>query len=388
MPGVRLGSTTRIWSAPTPKRRSARRRACVGRQFERRTQRVEHDEVVARALHLGEVQSHRRDYGECRVLLRPAWAASAGSAVHRRLARRPRLEALVHPQVLRRVARGSRSRSTRSCAARRLRRRRSASRSTAAGSARGSPGRRAASRPPPAAPPSSATAPCATAPAAWPPARRRRARRRRRAAPKSMSGRLKKACPRLMARTSGSALSWREKISALAEAQPAAAHRGVEHRVALRLVDRRHRARLEQLRGHAGHVQRHEVRHQPHHRPLAALGQRARRLRHGSAAAAAPGWRTRAGRARAGCGPATGSARAPAPRCSAGDSSGRHSATLRRATSRRPRPSACSSTAEPRPSAASSGSGSQCSSHTTASSSARGQRHACTAPRPARRGCL
>jgi hypothetical protein len=43
--------------------------------------------------------------------------------------------------------------------------------------------------------------------------------------------------------------------------------------VALRLVDRGHRPALEQLRRDAGHVQRQEVRHQPHHRSLAALGQ-------------------------------------------------------------------------------------------------------------------
>ena len=73
----------------------------------------------------------------------------------------------------------------------------------------------------------------------------------------------------------------------VAEAQAAAPHRRVEHRVALRLVDRRAGPRLEQQDGDAGDVERHEVRHQPHHRRIGALARIRRRLRRGSAASAA-----------------------------------------------------------------------------------------------------
>jgi hypothetical protein len=51
------GRTDRIWSAPTPKWRSARKRYCAVGQARARGF-VEHDEVVARALHLGESDAH------------------------------------------------------------------------------------------------------------------------------------------------------------------------------------------------------------------------------------------------------------------------------------------------------------------------------------------
>ncbi len=69
--------------------------------------------------------------------------------------------------------------------------------------------------------------------------------------PKSMSGRLKKPRPRWrMARISGFAPSLAREDLGLAEALAAAPERGVEHRVALLLVDRGATARLEQLQRH------------------------------------------------------------------------------------------------------------------------------------------
>ena len=52
------GRTDRIWSAPTPKWRSARKRYCAASRPSAAAGLVEHDEVVARALHLGEADSH------------------------------------------------------------------------------------------------------------------------------------------------------------------------------------------------------------------------------------------------------------------------------------------------------------------------------------------
>ena len=64
----------------------------------------------------------------------------------------------------------------------------------------------------------------------------------------------------------------REELAAI-EAQAALAHGLVEHAVALRLVDRADHALLEDLCCHPRDVECHEVRHQPHHGPIGALGE-------------------------------------------------------------------------------------------------------------------
>ena len=91
--------------------------------------------------------------------------------------------------------------------------------------------------------------------------------------PKSMSGRLKKPSPLRMARNRARpALVAREDLG-VAEPQAAATQCCVHDLVALALVDRDALARLEQQHRGASHVETHEVRCQPHHRPLAALGE-------------------------------------------------------------------------------------------------------------------
>jgi hypothetical protein len=141
-----LGSTTRIWSAPTPKRRSPRWRNCAGvsasgaRVASSTTKSLPAPCILVKRSRIARI-------------IRPQGLGRRSRRA--RLAGRPRLEALVHPQVLRRAAadlgldEAVHARASASG-------RRWASRSRAAGSARGSPGRRAASRPPPAAPPCSA----------------------------------------------------------------------------------------------------------------------------------------------------------------------------------------------------------------------------------------
>jgi hypothetical protein len=54
------GRTLRIWSAPTPKWRSAEKPVVGRAQSQRAAGLVQHDEVVARTLHLGKGDSHRR----------------------------------------------------------------------------------------------------------------------------------------------------------------------------------------------------------------------------------------------------------------------------------------------------------------------------------------
>ena len=95
----------------------------------------------------------------------------------------------------------------------------------------------------------------------------------------------------------------------IAEAQAPAPQRCVHHRVALRLVDRDALALLEQQHRDAGDVERHEVRHQPHHRALAALGQRDVALDMDQPAQALRRCVPEQAALERGCGRATGSAR-------------------------------------------------------------------------------
>jgi len=78
-----------------------------------------------------------------------------------------------------------------------------------------------------------------------------------------MSGRLKKG------------LGAGEELGvALAQSQAGASHGGVDDRIGLRLVDRGDAPTDVQLDGHTGDVESDEVRHQPHHRPRVAVGER------------------------------------------------------------------------------------------------------------------
>jgi hypothetical protein len=152
-------------------------------------------------------------------------------SVHAPLAGGAGLEALVHPQVLRRVARISSS-IQRSCAWRRPRGPRRASRSTGRKRTR-QPCRRAAFGHHRLHHHVQRCAPVrdgASSVAAGTPKKGTKAASR---GPKSMSGRLKKAQPRRMARTSGLAPSCGRRCSARQSAAGHGASR-VEHRVALR----------------------------------------------------------------------------------------------------------------------------------------------------------
>jgi hypothetical protein len=66
-------STSRIWSQPMPKWRSASRRSCCWRQFDRLANAVEHDKVVAESVHLDKCQFHRVGRRACAAAQAVTW---------------------------------------------------------------------------------------------------------------------------------------------------------------------------------------------------------------------------------------------------------------------------------------------------------------------------
>ena len=177
--------------------------------------------------------------------------------IQRRLARRAGLEARDGPRGTAPGCAGSRPRSSGSCARRvgdGVVGREVAS--TAPRSARDSPGRPAGSRRRPAATIMSSARAIrdgASSVAAWMPKNGTNAASR---VPKSMSGRLKKASPRRIARKQRlRPASSREKISALPRRRRPRRSAAIEHRIALALVDRDALLVLEQQHRRAGDVE-------------------------------------------------------------------------------------------------------------------------------------